>query len=211
MGKPIWEEAARLDAIAEAARRAAAEKKREDELLARLFGFKETAKHSTYGGYGYLGRSRMNKATHDAIVQAHNLAGFTASFSQGGLNEGAEEASAKTHDGLGVADTRTTSVGISKADAFKIIDRGFDVGAIGMARGMGGPDNMAPHIHWVMYDMKSTMHPSTARQLYASYYGVLNGGGGLEGRQSARWWGPSWRKPTRWSESKYNPANGWRP
>jgi len=218
MTKPLWSEAERLAAEAlarkkelEAKKKAEAEAKAAAAALDRLFAFKETARHSTYGGYGYVGASRMNKATHDAIVQAHNLAGQKASFSQGGLNGGAVSASASTHNGLGVADTRTTSVGISLAEAKRIVSYGFECGAIGMIRGMGGPDNMVPHIHWVMYDMRSTQHSSTEDQLYANYWGVLDGGGGLGGARNARWWGPERKKPVRWSDSKYNPKNGWKP
>jgi len=176
-----------------------------------MFSFRETAKHSEYGGYGYVGNSRMNKATHDAIMMAYYLAEQPLEFSQGGLNNGVEGASAKTHDGLGVADTRTTAIGISKDEAFRVISFGMDCGVILFARGMGGPDSMVPHLHGVMVGMRSTMHPDTYDQIYANDWGYADGGGGLEGRKSARWWGPPRKPLVTWENSKYNPKNGWKP
>ena len=168
--------------------------------------FVETATHGTYGRYGSIGRSRLNKATADAIRMAHALAGQPCEFSQGGLNTAGGTPSASTHSGLGVADTRTSPIGITLAEARQIVSFGMDCGAIGFMRGMGGPDRMVPHIHWVMVGMRATQHKSTEDQIYADRWGYINGGGGLGGARSARWWGPPRKPLVTWAHSRYNPG-----
>jgi hypothetical protein len=57
-----------------------------DAILAKLFSFTETKRDSHYGPYGYVGASRVDKATHDAVMMAHYLAGQPFVITQGGLN-----------------------------------------------------------------------------------------------------------------------------
>lgn len=181
----------------------------EDELLARLFSFKETAKDRKYGPYGYVGASRLDKATHDAVMMAHYLAGDGLVITQGGLNGGLVATSAQTHDGLGVVDTSRN--GMSMAEAFEVVKFGQACGIIGFIRGVAGYDNMVSHIHWVLVDAKSIQHWTTAEQIYNKGYGYVVGGGGLAGASAVRWYGPPREGLTTWAKSKYNPKNGWRP
>lgn len=205
MSKPLFVESARLHALA-----LAEEKKRKEEAeLTRLFSFSETARSGKYGPYGYSGKSRLDKVTHDAIVQAHHLESQTFEFTQGGLNNGAVSTSAKTHDGLGVADTTRTQM--TMKEAFRVVARGFECGVAGMIRGVAGHDNMVDHIHWVRINAKGVMHPSAYAQLYNSTYGVFHGGAGLAGAPGARWYGPEIKNVSTWQNSKHNPINGWRP
>lgn len=181
------------------------------EKLDRMFSFKETSRSSTYGPYGYLGGSRIDKSTHDAVMMAHYLAGEVYAVTQGGLNNGAVATSAQTHNGLGVIDTRRAGINMSMADAFRVVSFGMDCGVHGMIRGVAGYDNMVDHIHWVRLGSRSVMHPSTYQSVYNQTYGTAFGGGGLGGAPWVRWYGPPLKPLTTWAQSKYNPKNGWRP
>jgi len=179
--------------------------------LAELFSFEEISRHPTYGGYGTVGSSRLNKATHDAIQQAHSLAEERFEITQGGLNGGAVATSAATHNGLGVLDTRRAGIAMTMPDAFRVVAFGMDCGAVGFIRGVEGVDNMVDHIHWVMVGAQKTQHPSTADQIYDRDYGYAYNGGGLAGASRTRWYGPPRRPLVTWAQSRYNPQNGWKP
>lgn len=196
MSKPFW---------------AIAEELRIESELAALFSFKETARNSDYGPYGYVGASRIDKVTHDAVMMAHYLAGERYEITQGGLNNGAVATSAKTHNGLGVIDTRRAGVSMTMDDAFRVVSFGMDCGVHGMIRGVKGYDNMVAHIHWVRLGAKGVMHPSTYSSVYSRVYGTAHGGGGLGGAPWVRWYGPRVKPLITWANSKYNPKNGWKP
>jgi len=200
---PLWTIG---EAQAEAAERAKA-----DAVVARMFAFRETARHAVYGPYGYVGSSRVDKPTHDAVMMAHYLAGERYEITQGGLNAGAVSASASTHNGLGVLDTRRAGVGMTMADAFRVVSFGMDCGMHGMIRGVEGVDNMVDHIHWARLGARAVMHPSAYASVYNRTYGTMHGGGGLGGAPRTRWYGPPLKPETTWAKSKYNPTNGWRP
>lgn len=203
MTKPLWAMAHAVGNTGDAAADA--------RLKVLLGGFRETSRSSTYGPYGNVGLSRMNARTHDGIIIAHHLAGASCTFTQGGLNNGAVAASAKVHDGLDVADTRTR--GMSIATVRSIVSYGMDCGAIGFIRGRPEDnisDGMVEHIHWVILNAQYA-HPTARAQIFDSRYGYASGGAGLAGMPWARWWGPARKPLIEWARSKYNPGNGWRP
>src|SRR5215216_4010646 len=61
---------------------------------------------NTYGEWGWWQGERVNRRTHDALLAAVKLVPVWGSLriQQGGLRDGATEASAATHDGLDVGD-----------------------------------------------------------------------------------------------------------
>jgi hypothetical protein len=105
----------------------------------------------------------------------------------------------------------TVRTNMTMAEALEVVAFGLECGVVGMIRGVPGYDRMVPHIHWVLVDARSIMHPSTYEQIYNKYYGVAHGGGGLGGAPGVRWFGPPIKKLITWAQSKYNPKNGWRP
>lgn len=190
MSKPLWKIA-------------------DDLALAELLGgFKETARSAAYGPYGWVGDSRMNRRTHDAIIIAGHLTdGWGAvEFSQGGLNNNAVDASAATHNGLDVADVRTRGHSLEMRERF--CANLMLCGQVGFIRGVW--DNMDEHMH-VVDMIAENAHPDARQQIYAPYWGYVNGGAGLEGAKAARWHGPERGPILDWDDSKYNPKNGWRP
>jgi len=143
-------------------------------------------------------------------VQAHNLAKTPLVWIQGGAKgDDAADASAATHSGLGVMDTRRWNM--SMADAKRTVAYGLECGVVGFIRGVPGYDRMETHIHWVKVDAKSIQHSSTYDQVYDRDFGYKYGGGGLGGAQRVRWYGPPRKPLVSWDDSKYNPKNGWRP
>ena len=210
MPNPFWTMA---DAALVEARKDA-EDLRDKALIDKMFSFKETARHPVYGPYGYAGsdgRSRVDKNTHDAVMMAHYLAGQPFVITQGGLNNKGVAASASTHNGLGVLDTKTSGVGMTLEEAKKVVAFGLECGVHGMIRGVPGYDRMSPHIHWVRLGARSVMHSSAYNSVYDKRYGTLYGGGGLQGAPWTRWYGPKMIKAVTWENSKYNPKNGWKP
>jgi hypothetical protein len=185
---------------------------RKDAALDKLLGgFRETSRHPTYGPYGAVGLSRLNARTHNATVIAAHLSGWgPVVWTQGGLNS-ASAASAKTHVGLGVEDIQ--SRGRKKDDIFDLISAGMLCGVVLFPRGIPWDniaDGMVEHCHGVTIG-GSDKHPDARAQIYSTSYGYANGGAGLAGMPRARWQGPPRKALVSWEESKYNPANGWRP
>lgn len=176
-------------------------------LQAVLGNFKETARSSKYGPYGYVGDSRINKRQHDALwIAAYRVNWGPVVVTQGGLNNGAVSSSAQTHDGLDVLDISVR--GHSLDQQFALVEALMDDGQVGFIRGVW--DSLIKHIH--MVDMiAANAHPSARDQIYAPYWGYINGGAGLEGAKDLRWHGPKRKPILDWNDSKYNPANGWRP
>lgn len=205
MSKPLWAQAA-ANAAAEA--QAAA-----DARLRALLHFNGTASHNDrYGDYGNLGGSRLNQRTHDALAVAGIVSGWgPVVITQGGLNGGAVAASAHTHDGLDVADVQTR--GRKMTDIWALVDAAALCGAYGFIRGTPDDDisdGMVPHTHFVMGGAQHA-HPDARAQIYSERYGYAHGGAGLAGAPGYRWWGPKRRPVIEWADSRYNPANGWRP
>lgn len=191
---------------------ALAEQRRGGDIVASLTNFTTTAVHGTYGAYGWLNGSRINKRTHDALMVAGYVSGWgTPTITQGGLNGGAVAASAGTHNGLDVADVQ--SRGRSKEAILRFVEVAMDCGAIGFIRGEtfdNISDGMVEHIHFVMVGARYA-HPEARAQIYNMRYGYAYGGAGLAGLPNARWWGPARKPLVEWSDSKLNPKNGWLP
>lgn len=200
MPKPLW---ALADTTAADARLA---------MLLQFNGSKYT--HRTYGDYGNLGGSRLNQRTYDALVVAGIVSGWgSVVFTQGGLNAGLVKSSAHTHDGLDVGDVQTR--GRRTSEIWDLVEVAFLCGVVLMIRGTTEDDiadGMVPHAHGVMVGAQHA-HPDARAQLYNPRYGVLAAGGaGLAGLPTADWWGPKIpSRPVEWADSRYNPANGWRP
>lgn len=184
-----------------------------DELLLDrvIGGFTESAHHPTYGRYGSINGSRLNLRTWQSLQVAGHISGWgRVEFTQGGLSWAVLQ-SASTHAGLDVADVKTR--GRSLADIEDLVAAGMDCGVIIFIRGTTADniaDGMVPHGHAVMVGAQHA-HPSARAQLYDRTYGYANGGAGLAGIPKANWWGPKRKPMIEWSQSRYNPANGWRP
>ena len=198
MPKPLW--AVRETAAADARL----------QMLLQFNGSKFS--HRVYGDYGSLGGSRLNQRTYDALVVAGIVSGWgSVVITQGGLNGGAVAASAHTHDGLDVADVQTRGRKMSEIRA--LVATAMLCGAIGFIRGTPDDDisdGMVPHAHFVMVGAQHA-HPDARAQIYSPRFGYAHGGAGLGGAPGARWWGPARQTLVEWADSRYNPANGWRP
>lgn len=183
-----------------------------DVALDRLLSFRTTATSKAYGDYGSVAGSRINQRTYDALTVAAYISGWgPLVITQGGLNGGLVAASAKTHNGLDVADVR--SVGRSKSDIFSLISAGMECGVILFIRGESWDtisDGMVTHLHGVMVGAQHA-HPDAHAQLYNTRYGYSYGGAGLAGLPSARWYGPPRKPLVEWADSGFNPVNGWAP
>jgi hypothetical protein len=197
MVKPLWTFADTLDAGA---------------ALDALLSFTTTATDRTYGAYGRVGGSRVNRRTHDAVMVAAHVSGWgTPQITQGGLNNSAVKASAKTHDGLDVVDVG--SRGRTRSEIFDFVEAGMDCGIIFFVRGTPWDsidDGMVEHLHGVMVGAQHA-HRDARAQIYSTRYGYAHGGGGLGGAPWYRWFGPARKPLVEWADSRCNPANGWRP
>lgn len=195
MSKPLWKLA-------------------DDLALAKLLGdFRETRSHTKYGPYGFVGSSRLNKRTHDALWIAAYISDFgPIQVTQGGLNV-PSRSSANTHVGLDVSDIVTRNH--RKSAQLDLVEAGMACGVVIFLRGITYDDisdGMVEHGHCVMIGAQSA-HPDARAQLYGETYSYENGGAGLAGLPWARWDTefPARKKMIEWKDSKYNPMNGWRP
>ena len=196
MGKPLW---------------LLADTRRAESALADLLAFETPGNDRTYGSYGRVGGSRLNRRTHDAVLVAARVSGWgEPHITQGGLNSGAVAASARTHDGLDVVDV--SIAGRGRSEVFDLVRAGMDCGIVFFVRGTPwdrADDRMARHVHGVMVGAQHA-HPDTRAQLYDARYGYVHGGGGLAGNRSYRWFGPARRPLVEWKDSRHNPANAGR-
>lgn len=179
--------------------------------------FTTTATHPRFGAYGTINGSRLNQRTWDAIQIAGFLSGWgPVVITQGGLNNGAVAASGGTHDALDVADIsvkdkngRVRPIEDQKRLVYWLALCGIE----GMIRGTNADDiadGMVSHVHCVAFGAQHATQ-SAKDSIYSKVFGTLYGGAGLGGARWARWFGPKMPKRCEWSESKYNPKNGWLP
>lgn len=160
----------------------------------------ELERHSSpYGDYVLIpnssgGRSRMCPEMVWAVVVAYWLAGLPEKlvWTQGGLNSGAVAASAAVHDGLCVADLRTTNM--TPDEVWRVATWLLRCGVIANIRGV--VDNMVEHFHCVMANPRHGHE--TAKAQVREY---LAGGDGLIGDWP--FYGP--KVPfTTWEDSPYH-------
>jgi len=188
------------------------ERLEKDRALSKIIGnFREPNTHPTYGRYGAVGASRMNRRSHDGLLIAAYLSDWgPLEWTQGGLNN-ATPWSAKTHVGLGTTDIVTKAHKPSKL--FDLVEAAMQCGNVIFIRGVtydSISDGMVEHGHTVTIG-GNDKHPDAAAQITNPNYGYAHGGAGLAGMPQARWFGPDRRTLVTWERSKYNPANGWRP
>jgi hypothetical protein len=125
-------------------------------------------------------------------------------LSQGGLSTGVV-ASASTHAGLGAFDIAID--GRSKAKVWRLCSRLLRSGVVPFPRGYVNDSFQGnKHIHAVRDTGAPPLHRQAYDQLRSSSFGYFHGGGGLAGRPSLRYPGPS-TKLEKWDASPYNPAN----
>jgi len=202
--EPLW---ALADEIA-----AEEERLRQERALSKiLHNFRELNKHPTYGRYGAVGASRMNRRSHDGLLIAAYLADWgPIEWTQGGLNP-ASAKSARTHVGLGTTDIVTKAH--PRGKLFDLVEAAMLCGNVIFIRGITYDkisDGMVEHGHTVTIG-GNDKHPDAAAQITNTTYGYAHGGAGLAGLPGARWFGPDRKALVTWEQSKYNPANGWRP
>lgn len=128
-----------------------------------------------------------------AVTAAYWLAGLLhkLDWTQGGLNDAAVAASAKVHDGLCVADLRTTNM--TNAEVWRVATWLLRCGVIANIRGV--VDSLVEHFHCVMANPKHA-HKDAARQVEE----YRDGGDGLVGDKP--FYGP--KVPfTTWENSRY--------
>lgn len=161
-----------------------------------------TQTSSKYGPYGHTrSGKRVNKTTYDAVQTAADRVKWgPVVWTQGGLNAGGVAASARTHDGLDVGDISVKGKTLAQIRAF--VTELMLCGIVGFIRGF--VDSMPRHIHLVCVPANRA-HDSTELQIYHSRYGYKNGGAGLAGAPSARWWGPKRLPLIAWEQSTRNP------
>lgn len=153
---------------------------------------------SEYGPYVYVpnssgGQSRVCPEMVQAIKVAYWLAGLLDKlvYTQGGLNDSAVAASKKVHNGLCVADLRSTNM--TDAELWSVATWLLRCGVIANIRGV--VDSMVDHMHCVM---ANPVHAhQDAKDQVAEYRA---GGDGLIG--SRPFYGP--KVPfTTWEDSPY--------
>lgn len=154
---------------------------------------------SAYGPYVWVpnssgGQSRVCPEMVRAVTVAYWLAGLSdkLEWTQGGLNDGAVAASAQVHNGLCVADLRTTNM--TSQQVWLVATFLLRCGVIANIRGV--VDSLVDHFHCVM---ANPVHAHrTAKDQVAEY---RDGGDGLVGDRP--FYGP--KVPfTTWEDSPYH-------
>jgi hypothetical protein len=159
---------------------------------------------SSYGPYVYVpnsggGQSRVCPEMVRAITVAFWLADLSHKlvYTQGGLNSSAVKASAATHNGLCVADLRTTNM--TAAELWRVTESLLRCGVIAFIRGV--QDSLTDHLHCVMADPRHA-HPDAKAQVTE----YRRGGDGLVGTRP--FYGPKVAFTT-WEDSPHYGTDAW--